>query len=235
MHENFKVLVITNLDTGTGKQRQLINVSELATSLGKECCSALLGLYVFTGEDCTSAVNGKGEVLPLKKLHKNPRYLQSFQQLGSDWKVSPDLYLQLEEFTLLIYGYHSESKLNTIRAIMLKKMVGEDDELTRKLKVKFSRLPPCANSLLPHVDRVNHMVAIFKRSHVPLYEATKPYDGQGWVKEGDLFEPTWSYGLIFPPSVIDIFEANENEDDDDNDSVTDYEDVMEYLDNNDDE
>ena len=132
------------VDTGTGKQRQLVNVSALATSLGKEYCSALLGLYVFTGEDCTSAFQGKGMVLPLKKLHKNPRYLQNFQQLGSDWKVSLNLYLQLEAFICLIYGYHRESKLNTVRAIMLK-MVGEDDKLTRKSKVEFSRLPPCAN------------------------------------------------------------------------------------------
>ena len=51
------------LDTGTGKQRLLINVSALATSLGKENYSALFGLYVFTGEDCTSAFKGKGKVL----------------------------------------------------------------------------------------------------------------------------------------------------------------------------
>ena len=114
-------------------------------------------------------------------------------------------------------------------------MVGEDDKLTRKSKVESSRLPPCANSLLPHVDRVYHRVAILKRFHVPLYKAPKPYDGQGWIKEGDLFKPMWSYGLIFPPSLIDILEANESEDDDANDSVIDYEDVMEYLDNNDDE
>ena len=49
-----------------------------------------------------------------------------------------------------------------------------------------------------------------------------------------MFEPMWSHGLIFPPSLIDILETNESEGDDDNDSVTDY-DVMEYLDNNDDE
>ena len=70
---------------------------------------------------------------------------------------------------------------------------------------------------------------------MPLYEAPKLYDGQGWIKEGDLFEPMWSYGLILPPSLIDILETNNSEDDDDNDSVIDYEDVMEYLDNNDDE
>ena len=35
-------------DTGTGKHRQLINVSALATSLRKENYSALLGLYMYS-------------------------------------------------------------------------------------------------------------------------------------------------------------------------------------------
>ena len=47
------------LDTGTGKGWQLVNVSEIADSLGSDYCQTLLGLYVFTGEDCTSAFKGK--------------------------------------------------------------------------------------------------------------------------------------------------------------------------------
>ena len=56
------------LDTGMGKHRRLINISELADELGKDWCSTLLGLYVFSGEDCTSDFNkDKGKVTPLKK------------------------------------------------------------------------------------------------------------------------------------------------------------------------
>jgi len=47
------------LDTGSGKHRQLINISELAESLGEDYCGTLLGLYVFSGQDCTSAFKGK--------------------------------------------------------------------------------------------------------------------------------------------------------------------------------
>ena len=72
------------LDTGWGKHRQLVNVSELAESLGKEYCATLLGYYVFSGEDCTSAFKGKGKVRPLKKLEKNPKFHKAFQQLGED-------------------------------------------------------------------------------------------------------------------------------------------------------
>ena len=73
------------LDTGSGKHRQLINLSELAESLGEDYCATLLGFYVFSGEDCTSAFKGKGKVGPLKKLEKNPRFHKAFRQLGNDW------------------------------------------------------------------------------------------------------------------------------------------------------
>ena len=67
------------LDTGTGKHRRLINISELADELGKDWCATLLGFYVFSGEDCTSAFKGKGKVTPLKKLQKNPKFHEAFR------------------------------------------------------------------------------------------------------------------------------------------------------------
>ena len=84
-----------------------------------------------------------------------------------------------------MHGYPRETRLNEVRALMLKKMVGEDERITTKSKVELSRLPPCADYHAPHVDRVNHRVALFKSSHMPLYLVSKPYDGQGWVKDGD--------------------------------------------------
>ena len=68
-------------DTWSGKPQQLINLSDLAVSLGEDYCATLLGVYVFRGEDCTSAFIGKGEVGPLsKKLAKNPRFNKAFMQ-----------------------------------------------------------------------------------------------------------------------------------------------------------
>jgi len=50
-------------------------VSELAERKGAEYCTAILGLYVFTGEDATSAFKGKGKVGPLKKLHNHHNHI----------------------------------------------------------------------------------------------------------------------------------------------------------------
>ena len=66
------------LDFGTGKHRQIVNVSELAELKGADYCTMVLGLYVFTGEDVTSAFKGKGKVGPLKKLLNYPKYHRAF-------------------------------------------------------------------------------------------------------------------------------------------------------------
>lgn len=75
--QSIKLTII--LDIGTGKHRQLVDVSELSQALGQEYCSTLLGYYVFSGEDCTSAFKGKGKIQALKKLEKNPKYHQAFR------------------------------------------------------------------------------------------------------------------------------------------------------------
>ena len=97
------------LDTGSGKHRRLLNVSELAKSLGEEYCATLLRFYVLSGEDCTSAFNGKRKVGPLRKLEKNQRFHSAFRQLGVEWNIQPQTVKQLEEFTCLMYGQSRES------------------------------------------------------------------------------------------------------------------------------
>ena len=79
LHHTPKISLTIYLDIGTGKHRQLINISELAESKGAEYCTTLLGLYVFTGEDVTSSFKGKGKVGPLKKLLSNPKYHEAFR------------------------------------------------------------------------------------------------------------------------------------------------------------
>lgn len=86
------------LDHGTGMHHKLINVSELAVLLGPYYCSTLLGYYVFSGEDCTSAFKGKGKVNPLRKLQKNPEFHKAFSQLGTLWLVTEKLQQEMESF-----------------------------------------------------------------------------------------------------------------------------------------
>ena len=79
LHYAHSIPITIYLYTGSGKHRQVINISKVAESKGAEYCTTLLGWYVFTGKDVTSAFKGKGKVRPLKKLQKNPRYHDTFR------------------------------------------------------------------------------------------------------------------------------------------------------------
>lgn len=79
LHYALSLDITIYLDIGTGKNRKIVNVSELAESRGARYCTALLSLYVFTGEDATSAFKGKGKVGPLKKLQNHQKYQISFR------------------------------------------------------------------------------------------------------------------------------------------------------------
>ena len=61
-------------------------------------------------------------------------------------------------------GHAREKSVNTVRSAMLKKIVGENEVLTSKSKVDLSRLPPCIDSLVPHIGRVNYRHANYKPS-----------------------------------------------------------------------
>ena len=117
-----------------------------------------LWVSCFTGEDCTSTFKGKGKISPLKKLQKYPRFQAAFKQLDVYWMVKDKLYDCLEEFVCLMYGYPRISSVDEVRTLMLQKMVGAEETLTFKSKVELSHLPPCRDSLIPRVDRVNYRV-----------------------------------------------------------------------------
>ena len=73
LHHAYSINLEIYLDTGAGKHRQIVNVSEIAREKGKDYCTTVMGLCAFTGEDATSACKGKGKVGPLTKLNKNPK------------------------------------------------------------------------------------------------------------------------------------------------------------------
>ena len=101
---------------------------------------------------------------PLKKLEKNPRFHKAFRELGEEWVVKPEVVKQLERFTCCLYGQSRESSVNVVRAKLIQKMVGEDKSLTSKSNVDLARLPPCQSALKPHIQRVNHRMALYKRA-----------------------------------------------------------------------
>ena len=211
--------------------RKLIDISGLSKSLSPYYSTVLMGLYCYTGEDCSSAFKGKGKVRPLQKLEKNPRFQEVFAKLGSDWDIDEYIMNEVEQFTCLMYGYPRLSSIDEVRYLKLKEMVGDEEKLTSKSKVDLSKLPPCMSSLQMHVERVNYRLAQWKHSHIPIYEMPDPLE-HGWEYD-DKLEPKWSNGPILPQKLIDIVpgsEPNEAESDSDDDGseeeVSDIEDIV---------
>jgi len=156
-----------------------------------------------------------------------------YRRLGDEWIVLPQMMDQIEAFTCLMYGYPREKSVDSVRAIMLKKMIGLDDQLSSKSKVDLSRLPPCRDNLLAHTHRVNHRLGIYKRADQVIVDLPKPYDDcQGWEKtDGGILDPVWSYGPVLPPSLVDLLEATVNEaeerDEQDDDALEiDYDEII---------
>ena len=159
-------------DTWSGKPQQLINLSDLAVSLGEDYCATLLGVYVFRGEDCTSAFIGKGEVGPLsKKLAKNPRFNKAFMQ-ATRWGIEPKV-----------------SRAEAVGRVYL-------PDVRTEPRV-FDGRPPCQTpaqdrgwgNSLPNLrstwlaflsatllwSHLHHRVALYKRADETILEKSKPY------------------------------------------------------------
>ena len=134
-----------------------------------------------------------------------------------------------------MYGYPCISSVDEVHTLMLQKMVGAEETLTFKSKVELSHPPPCRDSLIPHVDRVNYRVGQWKHAHVPMYELPKPEDGHGWMKMDGFLEPVWSRGPILPPSLVDLLDTPEEEQEENEEEagVHNYEELLDYLDDDD--
>ena len=162
------------LATGVKDKWKIINISESADDYGSEFCEAILGLHVYTGEDTNCAFKGKGKLRPFKRLKGLPRYQSVLRRLGKDWEITPEDRKELERFTCIIYGYNRVHSICRVRALMLQKMVGADNNLSASSKVDLSELPPCLSSLEPHMQRVNYRLAQWKRSHENIVECPPP-------------------------------------------------------------
>ena len=102
---------------------------------------------------------------------------------GDEWSVKPEVINNLEQFTCAMYGHAKETSVTAVQTIMLKEIIGDDEALHLKSRVDFSRLPPCKDSLIPHIYRVNRRIALYKRASNAIFESPKPFDlCQGWEK-----------------------------------------------------
>ena len=80
-------------------------------------------------------------------------------KIADSWEITDELVCELEESVCFLYGFPSVKEVNKARAIMLKRMVGEGEVIKSTSKVDLAKLPPCKESLIPHIKRANYRVA----------------------------------------------------------------------------
>ena len=83
---------------GTQTRTRLIDISNVAASVGPDVCKTLLGMHDFTGCHTVRGFAGKGKIRALKILKANAEFKEVFAQLGVQWNLPPNVHVKLEEF-----------------------------------------------------------------------------------------------------------------------------------------
>lgn len=213
-------------DTGSGNHQRLIDVTQLAEHHGSETCEALIGCNAFSGCDSTSAFKGIGKIKPIKTMLRNRRYIQILAQLGKEWNVEDEVTDELESFTCALYGRaHKIHSVNEFRNTRLNELCSQSGILPSK-NIDMSGMPPCKQSLIQHIRRVNYQVAVWKRAHIAFPTVPKASESHGWKVEDDIIQPVWYEGNIVPQILADIAgdgEESEEASSDDEDPFLDVE------------
>ena len=83
-HLHFRVI----FDTGTGINRQLINMAVLVKYLKPEYCTTITALHIFTRCDSTSVSKGIGKLKPIKMLQTYARFQSILFYVCPCWGVA---------------------------------------------------------------------------------------------------------------------------------------------------
>ena len=201
-------------ETGKGRTKRSVDISELAKSYSPLLRTALLGVHAFSGCDSTSAFRSKGKVKPLNLLMKNEKLQAALAELGECWTVSEAVVELLEEFTCLLYGYKHEKKVNAVRHTRLLQRCGQDGKLRQSKKIDLASLPPCQSSLSEHIKRVNYQVGIWKQAHISIPNIPQLTSDHGWTIEDGKFQPKWTGKNVLPVELADILETMDQEETD---------------------
>ena len=117
-----------------------------------------------------------------------------FQDLGTDWELSEELFSKLNEFTCQLYGSKSPNmQVNDFRYHLF---------CSKKGEVESHQLPPCQDSFHKHAQRANYQTAIWRRSLEKEADIPSPV-GFGWKLETvDDLVIDWMDGTPAPDTVL---------------------------------
>ena len=178
------------LQTGTGQQRKLVDLSALRQLLGSNVCSALPGLHAFTGCDSVSSFSRRGKKQSYKLIRSG--HWDAMKMLGASLSVSEDLVQLCEVFVCRLYGKGSLSCVDDLRYELF----------CQSSRMSYAELPPTKDALRHHIQRANYQTYIWKTCLK--HEAVPSPHQHGWLVAGDSISIVW---ITRPPAPSALLHA----------------------------
>ena len=204
------------MDVGlSGKNtRRYIDVSGLASVLGKSICDALPALHAFTGSDFTASFLRKGKVKPFELMTKSQVFQETFAKLGSDDFTDKVLDV-IEQFVCALYGKPRISSVNEARHDIFcsKYKPNQPNQPLQNIKgCDASLLPPCQSVLSNKVRRCNFIAHTWKNAHKSNTTSMQP-ENNGWHLLDQNYSITWFEGDQMPQIISNDVDQIGNESD----------------------
>lgn len=182
---------------GTKASIRLVNITKLSAALGRDVCTALIGLHPWTGCDTVSALAGQGKLKALKLLQRHEKFRETFGSLGHSWDLTNEIFNAIQDFTCQLYCRNTKtSEVNELRYQMFRSRSGE---------IESGQLPPCEDTLRQHTLRSNYQAAIWRRSLINSPDIPLPSAGHGWTATGNGIPVVkWMTGSPAPEIVLSL-------------------------------
>ena len=178
-------------DYGNGKNLKAIKLSN--ANMATDLKQALAGFHAFTGNDYVSSFFTKGKIASWKKMVKDEKYIQGFQEFGMSWEIMQEIFEVLQEFVCKMHGFNCAS-VNKVRSNMFTKRLKQG-----KKSPDLSLLPPCQSVLKYHMQQAIYVAKLWRSSYIPSIDAPQ-FTEFDLDSEGN---PIWVDG-IFPENVKEL-------------------------------
>ena len=117
------------------------------------------------------------------------------------WEVSEELFMELQQFTCMMYAPNSGTDdVNILRYRLF---------YAKKGDIVSRQLPPCQDTLRKHCQRANYQAAVWRRSLQNSPVLPSPI-GYGWFMKGESLALDWMTGEPAPKAVLELLSCQCN-------------------------
>ncbi|KAG1673900.1 Kinesin-like protein KIF12 [Nymphon striatum] len=180
------------------QKMRVCDITKVFDALGYELSQALVSFHAFTECGTASVFDGRGKLSPLKLL-KSPRGMSTFNRLGEDRTLLPQVYENIKKCTFLMYNNQPRTySVNELRYRLF---------CAKKGKLGSHQIPPYADSLYKHYLSANYQAKIWMSALQNSLDIPGPGD-HGWKL--DLSDPDgglvldWVEGKPAPEIVLEL-------------------------------